>query len=71
MSVAGFGAQESGVRFSGVPGSMPEALAGTVRLLARGRRRIPADKSYPLAEAAAAHGDSQAGHTRGRRVRIV
>lgn len=29
------------------------------------------EKSYPLAEAAAAHIDSRAGHTRGRRVLII
>ena len=40
-------------------------------LIARGRLRIPIEKSYPLADAAAAHIDSQAGHTRGRRVLVV
>ncbi|GGR70161.1 MULTISPECIES: NADP-dependent oxidoreductase [Streptomyces] len=71
VSIADLGAPEYGVRFSGVAGSVPDALAETVRLLSRGRLHIPVEKSYPLAEAAAAHIDSQAGHTRGRRVLIV
>ncbi|MGN5376571.1 NADP-dependent oxidoreductase [Streptomyces lasalocidi] len=68
VSIADLGAPELGVRFSGVAGSMPEALAVAADLIARGRLHIPVEKSYPLAEAAAAHIDSQAGHTRGRRV---
>ncbi len=49
VPIADLGAPEPGVRFSGVAGSMPEALA----------------------EAAMAHIDSHAGHTRGRRVMVV
>ncbi|GAA2460449.1 NADP-dependent oxidoreductase [Streptomyces glaucus] len=71
ISIADPGAPELGVRWSGVAGSMPEALAETVGLIARGKLHIPIEKSYPLAEAAAAHIDSQAGHTRGRRVIVV
>jgi NADPH:quinone reductase-like Zn-dependent oxidoreductase len=71
VSIADLGAREFGVRFSGVAGSVQDALAETVRLLSRGGFHIPVEKSYPLAEAAAAHIDSQAGHTRGRRVLIV
>jgi NADPH:quinone reductase-like Zn-dependent oxidoreductase len=71
VSIADPSAPEFGVRFSGVAGSVPDALAETVRLLALGRLHIPVEKSYPLAEAAAAHTDSQAGHTRGRRVLTV
>ncbi len=71
VSIADPATAEFGVRFSGTAGSMPEALAETTGLLARGGLRIPVEKSYPLAEAAAAHIESQAGHTRGRRVLIV
>ncbi|GAB3128323.1 hypothetical protein GCM10027160_53740 [Streptomyces calidiresistens] len=71
LSIADPEAAELGVRFSGVAGSMPDALAEAVDLISRGRLRIPIEKSYPLAEAAAAHVDSRAGHTRGRRVLIV
>ncbi|MEU6765098.1 NADP-dependent oxidoreductase [Streptomyces sp. NPDC046853] len=71
VSTADLTAPDFGVRFSGVAGSMPDALAETVALISRGRLHIPVEKSYALADAAAAHVDSQAGHTRGRRVLIV
>ncbi|GAA2332345.1 oxidoreductase [Streptomyces caniferus] len=71
ISIADLGAPELGVRFSGVAGSVPEALAEAVGLISRGKLHIPVEKSYPLADAAAAHIDSQAGHTRGRRVLVV
>ncbi len=71
ISIADLDAPEFGVRFSGVAGSVPEALAEAVGLISRGKLHIPVEKSYTLAEAAAAHIDSQAGHTRGRRVLVV
>lgn len=71
ISIADLGAPDLGVRFSGVAGSVPDALIEAADLIARGRLRIPVEKSYPLAEAAQAHIDSQAGHTRGRRVIVV
>ena len=71
ISIADLGAPEFGVRFSGAAGSMPDALAEAADLISRGKLHIPVEKSYTLAEAAAAHVDSHAGHTRGRRVVIV
>ena len=71
ISIADLDAPEFGVRFSGVAGSVPEALAEAVGLISRGKLHIPVEKSYTLADAAAAHIDSQAGHTRGRRVLVV
>ncbi|ANN17642.1 NADPH:quinone reductase [Amycolatopsis orientalis] len=71
ISIADLGAPELGVRFSGVAGSLPDALAEAADLIARGRLHIPVEKSYTLAEAAQAQIDSQAGHTRGRRVIVV
>jgi NADPH:quinone reductase-like Zn-dependent oxidoreductase len=71
ISIADLDAPEFGVRFSGVAGSVPEALAEAVGLISRGKLHIPVEKSYTLAEAAVAHIDSQAGHTRGRRVLVV
>ncbi len=71
ISIADPDASELGVRFSGVAGSMTEALVEAVDLISRGRLHIPVEKSYTLAEAAAAHIDSRAGHTRGRRVVVV
>lgn len=71
ITIADLEAPMLGIRFAGVGGNMKEALAEAVDLIERGKLHIPADKSYPLAEAAAAHADSQAGHTRGRRVLLV
>ncbi|MFY4722772.1 NADP-dependent oxidoreductase [Streptomyces sp. LaBMicrA B280] len=71
VTIADLGAPEFGVRFSGVAGSVPDALAVAADLIARGKLHIPVEKSYPLTEAAAAHVDSRAGHARGRRVIVV
>lgn len=68
VSIADLGAPELGVRFSGVTGNVPQALAEAVDLIARGGLRIPVEKAYALSEAAAAHIDSRAGHARGRRI---
>ncbi|MGA4837604.1 NADP-dependent oxidoreductase [Streptomyces sp. G45] len=71
VSIADLDAPKLGVRFSGTAGSVPDALAEAVGLIERGRLHIPVEKAYALTEAAAAHIDSQAGHTRGRRVIVV
>ncbi|GAA2294483.1 NADP-dependent oxidoreductase [Streptomyces kunmingensis] len=71
VSIADLGAPQLGVLFSGVAGSVPDALAEAAALIARGKLHIPVEKSYTLADAAAAHADSQAGHTRGRRVIVI
>lgn len=71
VSIADLSAPELGVRFSGAAGSVTEALTEAASLIAQGKLHIPVDKSYPLAEAAKAHIDSQAGHTRGRRVILI
>ncbi|MFI6121845.1 NADP-dependent oxidoreductase [Streptomyces sp. NPDC051064] len=71
VSIADLDAPALGVRFSGVAGSVPDALAEAARLISLGKLHIPVEKSYTLAEAAAAHIDSQAGHSRGRRVMVV
>ncbi|MGW9304440.1 NADP-dependent oxidoreductase [Streptomyces cyaneofuscatus] len=71
VSIADLTAPALGVRFSGTAGSVPNALAEAASLIARGALHIPVEKAYSLADAAAAHSDSQAGHTRGRRVIVV
>lgn len=71
ISIADLGAPEHGVRFSGVAGSVPDALAEAADLISRGRLHIPVEQRYTLADAAAAHIDSKAGHARGRRVVII
>lgn len=71
ISIADLDAPQFGAQFSGVAGSVPEALAEAARLISAGKLHIPVEKSYTLAEAASAHRDSRAGHTRGRRVILV
>ncbi|MFH8404774.1 NADP-dependent oxidoreductase [Streptomyces sp. NPDC018019] len=71
ISIADLGAPKFGVRFSGVAGSVPDALIEAAALIERGKLHIPVEKTYTLAEAAAAHIDSHAGHTRGRRIIVV
>ncbi len=71
ITIGDLGASEFGVRFSGVSGDKAAALAEAAGLISRGKLHIPVEKSYTLAEAPAAHADSQAGHTRGRRVLVV
>ncbi|HEY2062114.1 NADP-dependent oxidoreductase [Amycolatopsis sp. NBC_01480] len=71
LTIADLGAPELGVRFSGVAGSVPDALVEAASLISQGKLHIPVEKSYSLADAAAAHVDSHAGHTRGRRVIVI
>ncbi|MEU7579910.1 NADP-dependent oxidoreductase [Streptomyces sp. NPDC041068] len=71
ISIADLGAPDLGARFSGVTGNVPQALVEATDLISRGKLHIPVEKTYALAEAAAAHIDSQAGHARGRRVITV
>lgn len=71
LTIADLGAPEFGVRFSGVAGSVPDALVEAASLISQGKLHIPVEKSYSLADAAAAHVDSHAGHTRGRRVIVI
>ncbi|WP_218826187.1 zinc-binding dehydrogenase [Actinomadura mexicana] len=71
LSIADPGAPELGVRFSAKAEDLPAAIAEAARLFAAGRLRIPVEKTYTLDQAAAAHIDSAAGHTRGRRVLVI
>ncbi len=68
VSIADLSAVEFGVRFSGVAGSVPDALIEASNLISQGKLHIPVEKIYPLESAAEAQRDSQAGHSRGRRV---
>ena len=71
ITIADLTASEFGVRFAGETGDVPAALAEAAELIVRGRLHIPIEKTYPLTEAATAQIDSQAGHTRGRRVILL
>lgn len=71
LTTADLDAPKYGVRFSGKAGDVDEALAQAACLVAKGELRIPVTKTYPLEQAACAHVDSQAGHTRGRRIIVI
>lgn len=71
LTTADLQAPKLGVRFSGAAGDVHTALIEAARLVADGALRIPVTRTYTLSEAAAAHIDSQAGHTRGRRIIVV
>ncbi len=66
-------ATQLGVRFSGGPGAVVDthaALMQAVDLLVAGRLQVPIWRTYPLADAAAAHAESERGHLRGKIVLI-
>ncbi|MGP5290287.1 NADP-dependent oxidoreductase [Brachybacterium tyrofermentans] len=71
LTTADLDAPKYGVRFSGEAGDVGEALAQAACLVAKGDLRIPVAKTYSLEQAASAHVDSQAGHTRGRRIIVI
>jgi NADPH:quinone reductase-like Zn-dependent oxidoreductase len=71
LSIADPGAPELGAHFSAEAGNLSDAITEAARLFAHGKLRIPVEKAYPLDQVAAAHIDSAAGHTRGRRVLVV
>jgi NADPH:quinone reductase-like Zn-dependent oxidoreductase len=67
--VAAQQAAELGVRFSGGPGTPVDtgaALTVAVDLLVSGRLELPIWRTHRLADAAAAHAESEAGHLRGK-----
>lgn len=71
VTIADLSAAEFGVRFSGVAGSVQDALTEAATLIAQDALHIPVEQVYPLADAATAHVDSRAGHSRGRRVIVI
>ncbi len=68
VTIAAPDAAEHGVFFSGAQSTIDvsPALAEVVALVAAGKVVIPIWRTYPLAEAAAAHAESEAGHARGK-----
>ncbi|MFK0247354.1 NADP-dependent oxidoreductase [Amycolatopsis azurea] len=72
VTIAAADAADHGVRFTSgspaeqVPGSLTEGAA----LAAEGKLTLPISRVYPLAEAAAAQDESQAGHVRGKLVLV-
>ncbi len=68
ITIADASAAEHGVRFSGQDPAdrAPEALSELAELLADGRLTLPVWRAYPLADAAAAHADLDAGRNHGK-----
>ncbi|SDW37339.1 NADPH:quinone reductase [Amycolatopsis xylanica] len=68
ITIAAPDAADHGVRFSGGDPSenVPGALADGTQLVADGKLQLPVAGTYPLAEAAAAQDESEAGHVRGK-----
>jgi NADPH:quinone reductase-like Zn-dependent oxidoreductase len=67
------GAKEHDVRFSNgfADGHAFHALGEVGALIGAGRFWLPVDKTFPLADIAAAHRISEAGHVRGRLVLVT
>ncbi|MFD0442209.1 NADP-dependent oxidoreductase [Streptomyces indonesiensis] len=67
VTIADPAAVDLGVTFSAGGGSRSmEAIADYARLAAEGRLRVPVVRSFPLADAAEAHVQSETGHSRGK-----
>jgi NADPH:quinone reductase-like Zn-dependent oxidoreductase len=68
ITIADESAAGHGVRFTGQDPSdrAPESLPELAALLADGRLTVPVWRAYPLAEAAQAHADLDAGRNRGK-----
>lgn len=67
------GAEQTGVPFSGGPGTARawHALADAAQLIEAGRLRLPVAQTFPLADIGEAHRISESGHPRGKLVLIV
>ncbi|MFC9254950.1 NADP-dependent oxidoreductase [Amycolatopsis thailandensis] len=72
ITIAASDAADHGVRFtSGSPAEqVPGSLAEGAALAAEGKLTLPISRVYPLAEAAAAQDESEAGHVRGKLVLV-
>jgi NADPH:quinone reductase-like Zn-dependent oxidoreductase len=66
LSIADFTAPEHGAQVSSQPSDVAGALAEAARLFEAGAFRIPADRTFPLDQAAQAQAASAAGHVTGR-----
>ena len=71
ITIAAPDAAAHGVTFSGGGGGGPgvdvsAAIPTAVELIAAGRMQVPIWKTYPLAQAAEAHAESEGGHLRGK-----
>lgn len=72
ITIADGSAAEHGVRFSSGDGEvdMADARAELVRMIVAGRLDVPVARTFPLAEAADAHRESESGHADGKIVLV-
>ena len=71
LSIADFGAGESGAQVSGGAVDRPRAFAEAARLFGEGSLRIPVAQTFTLDEAPQAQAASEAGHVAGRFVVVI
>ena len=71
VSIADFAAGEHGAQLSSTAVNRPAAPAEAARQFEAGTLRLSVAKAFTLAEAAAAHEASQAGHVAGRTVIVI
>ncbi|MTD52895.1 NADP-dependent oxidoreductase [Amycolatopsis pithecellobii] len=71
LSIADFTATQQGAKVSFQPGDKAAALRRAAALYAKGALHIPVEKTFTLADVAAAHAYSEAGHAAGRTVITV
>ena len=71
VSIADFAAGEHGAQVSSTAVNRPAALVEAARQFEAGTLRLSVAKAFTLAEAAAAHEASQAGHVAGRTVVVI
>ena len=70
MTIADYTAPQHGVRVSGGGGAGDYALAEAAKLAAAGTFSLPVTRTFPFADAAAAHRESAGGHVRGKLVLV-
>ena len=75
LTIAAPDAAKYGVTFSGGAGGpvvdVSSAIPRALELIVAGQLQVPIWKTYPLADAAAAHTESERGHLRGKIVLLV
>ncbi|WP_425826962.1 NADP-dependent oxidoreductase [Streptomyces fractus] len=66
LTIADLAAADHGVRFSGTPVPMREALGAVLPMIEDGRIHMPIDSAFPLPRMADAHRHSEQGHLNGK-----
>ena len=71
LSIADFSAPQHGAQVSGAATNRMNAFAEAARLFTAGTFRLPVERTFPLAEAAAAQAANAEGHTVGKLVVVI